>query len=106
MSVQRPKPSTTFTGAWGVLCLLFVINRLNFVDRMIPAVVLEDIRRAYGLSDLWLGILVSSFTVALALGGRPLGARCRKTSQRHRCCRLPELDVDTPLLRCGWCFLS
>ena len=73
MSPQSPKPSATYKGAWRVLTLLFVINLLNFVDRMIPAVVLEDIRKAYGLSDLWLGILVSSFTVAFALGGLPLG---------------------------------
>ncbi len=73
MSPQSPTHSATYQGAWRVLTLLFVINLLNFVDRMIPAVVLEDIRKAYGLSDLWLGILVSSFTVAFALGGLPLG---------------------------------
>ncbi len=73
MSTTLSKPTATYPGAWGVLTLLFVINLLNFVDRMIPAVVLEDIRKAYGLSDLWLGILVSSFTVAFALGGLPLG---------------------------------
>lgn len=65
--------SVSKRGAWGVLGLLFVINLLNFVDRMIPAVLLEDIRLAYGLSDLWLGLLVSSFTVVFALGGLPLG---------------------------------
>ncbi len=83
MSVQLQKPSTTFTATWGVLCLLFVINLLNFVDRMIPAVVLEDIRKAYGLSDLWLGILVSSFTVAFALGGLPLGRLADTWIRKH-----------------------
>lgn len=73
MIPESAKRTAAYPGAWGVLTLLFVINLLNFVDRMIPAVVLEDIRKAYGLSDLWLGLLVSSFTVAFALGGLPLG---------------------------------
>lgn len=73
MRQQTTQPSKLYRNAWGVLTLLFVINLLNFVDRMIPAVVLEDIRKAYGLSDLSLGILVSSFTVAFAVGGLPLG---------------------------------
>src|ERR1035437_2123335 len=64
---------STYPAAWGVLTLLFVVNLLNFVDRMIPAVVLEDIRRAYGLSDFWLGMLVSSFTIIYAIVGLPLG---------------------------------
>jgi predicted MFS family arabinose efflux permease len=76
-------PALAYRGAWGVLTLLFVINLLNFVDRMLPAVVLEDIRRAYGLSDLWLGILVSSFTVAFALCGLPLGRVADKWIRRN-----------------------
>ena len=59
--------------AWAIVALLLLINLLNFIDRMIPAVVLEDIRKAYALSDLALGLLVSAFTVVFALSGLPLG---------------------------------
>lgn len=64
---------TPYAGAWGVLTLLFLINLLNFIDRTIPAVLLEDIRKAYDLNDFQLGMLSTSFTLVYAVCGLPLG---------------------------------
>ena len=64
---------STYPGAWGVLTMLFLLNLLNFIDRTIPAVLLEDIRKAYDLNDFWLGMLGTAFTLVYALCGLPLG---------------------------------
>jgi MFS family permease len=55
------------------LLMLFLINFLNFFDRVIPAVVLEPIRKEFGLDDTMLGLLGTSFTLIYALAGLPLG---------------------------------
>jgi predicted MFS family arabinose efflux permease len=55
------------------LLVLFLINFLNFFDRVIPAVVLEPIRKEFGLDDTMLGLLGTSFTLIYALAGLPLG---------------------------------
>ena len=39
-----------------VLILLFVINLVNFFDRAIPSVVIEPIRKEWGLSDFEVSI--------------------------------------------------
>ena len=65
--------TTAYPGAWGVLTMLFLLNLLNFIDRTIPAVLLEDIRKAYDLNDFWLGMLGTAFTLVYALCGLPLG---------------------------------
>jgi len=56
-----------------ILFLLFLINFMNFFDRTIPAVVLEPIRKEFGLDDTMLGILGTSFTIIYAIAGVPLG---------------------------------
>jgi predicted MFS family arabinose efflux permease len=56
-----------------ILILLFLINLMNFFDRTIPAVVLEPIRKEFGLDDTALGILGASFTLIYAVAGVPLG---------------------------------
>ncbi len=58
---------------WAILLVLFLINLLNFFDRTIPAVVLEPIRKEFGLDDTMLGLLGTSFTLIYALAGIPLG---------------------------------
>lgn len=72
-STVNDSSKTSYPGAWGVLILLFLINLLNFIDRTLPAVLLEDIRKAYELNDTWLGILGTAFTLVYALCGLPLG---------------------------------
>lgn len=64
---------TAPSNIWYVLLILFLINLLNFFDRTIPAVVLEPIRKEFGLDDTALGLLGTSFTLVYALAGIPLG---------------------------------
>ncbi|WP_394835446.1 MFS transporter [Pendulispora rubella] len=60
-------------GARYTLFLLFLINFLNFFDRVIPAVVLEPLRKEFSLGDTQLGMLSTAFTLIYAVAGIPLG---------------------------------
>ena len=55
------------------LAVLFVINALNFFDRVIGGALGEPIRREWGLSDSALGALGTAFTLLYAFVGVPLG---------------------------------
>jgi len=68
-----PPSNTAYKGAWGVLILLFFVNLLNFIDRTIPSVVLEPIRKEFDLTDTQLGVLGTAFTLIYAIVGLPLG---------------------------------
>ncbi len=60
------------SGRW-ILGLLFVGNLLNFYDRQLPAIVLEQIKAEFGLDDAQAGLLASAFVIVGALAGVPLG---------------------------------
>jgi len=55
------------------LTVLFVINAMNFFDRVIGGALGEPIRREFGLSDSALGALGTAFTLLYAFVGVPLG---------------------------------
>jgi MFS family permease len=55
------------------LTVLFVINTMNFFDRVIGGALGEPIRREWGLSDSALGALGTAFTLLYAFVGVPLG---------------------------------
>ena len=55
------------------LTVLFVINALNFFDRVIGGALGEPIRREWNLSDSALGALGTAFTLLYAFVGVPLG---------------------------------
>ncbi len=60
--------------AWYVLGLLFLVYCLNFVDRQIPAILAEDIKRDLHLQDQDIGFLYgAAFGVFYSLFGIPLG---------------------------------
>ncbi|MCO5063476.1 MAG: MFS transporter [Rhizobiaceae bacterium] len=61
------------SNAWRVLAILFLANLLNFFDRAIPAIIMEPIRLEWSLSDLQLGFVASTFTLAFAVFCIPLG---------------------------------
>ena len=64
------------------LLTLFLVNFLNFFDRVMPAVVLEPIRKEFALSDTMLGLLGTAFVLVYAIAGIPLGRfadRARRT---------------------------
>ena len=69
-------------GAGYTLFVLFLINFLNFFDRVLPGVVLEPVRKEFGLSDTMSGVLGTAFILVYAIAGVPLGRladRVRRT---------------------------
>ena len=60
-------------GAGYALTVLFLINTMNFFDRVIGGALGEPIRREWGLSDSALGALGTAFTLLYAFVGVPLG---------------------------------
>src|SRR3954454_22274157 len=59
--------------AAAALAVLFLVNALNFYDRMVLGAVLEPLRREFSLSDTQLGAMVTLFTVIYAVAGLPAG---------------------------------
>ena len=90
-----------------ILLLLFLINLMNFFDRTIPAVVLEPIRKEFGLDDTALGLLGASFTLIYAVAGVPLGYladRFRRT--RILSAGLTAWSLLTAASGLAWNFMS
>jgi MFS family permease len=56
-----------------MVALLFLAMFVNYYDRTIPAVLMEPIRREFGLTDTLLGVLNALFTVTYAVCGIFLG---------------------------------
>lgn len=65
--------STVQKGTAYTLFVLFLINFLNFFDRALPGVVLEPLRKEFGLSDTMSGLLGTAFILVYAIAGIPLG---------------------------------
>ncbi|OYT91728.1 MAG: MFS transporter, partial [Pseudomonas sp. PGPPP3] len=63
------------------LLTLFLVNFLNFFDRVLPAVVLEPLRKEFMLSDTMLGLLGTAFVLVYAVAGIPLGRLADKTKR-------------------------
>ncbi len=61
------------THARYALLVLFLINFLNFFDRIIPAALNEPIRKEFGVGDTEMGLLGTAFTLIYAIAGVPLG---------------------------------
>lgn len=70
------------TGVWYALIILFLINLVNFFDRMIIGAVGEPIRREFELSDTSLGLLSTAFTLLYAFVGIPFGRMADKYSRK------------------------
>lgn len=65
-----------------VLALLFAANLLNFFDRTMPSVLIEEVREDFPLSDAQIGLVAGAFTLVLALAGIPLGRLADRRSRR------------------------
>ena len=65
------------------LTVLFIINTMNFFDRVIGGALGEPIRREWGLSDSALGALGTAFTLLYAFVGVPLGRLSDRAPRRH-----------------------
>jgi MFS family permease len=70
-------------GAAYTLTVLFVINTMNFFDRVIGGALGEPIRREWGLSDSALGALGTAFTLLYAFVGVPLGRLADRAPRKH-----------------------
>ncbi|MDZ3833531.1 MAG: MFS transporter [Sphingopyxis sp.] len=68
---------------WYVVWLLFAVNMLNYVDRMILAVLIEDIRRDIPMTDTQIGIVTGlAFAAFYAAAGIFLGRLADLYSRR------------------------
>ncbi len=67
---------------WYALIVLFLINTVNFFDRLIIGAVGEPIRREFELSDTSLGLLSTAFTLLYAFVGIPLGRMADRYSRK------------------------
>jgi MFS family permease len=65
------------------LWVLFGINLMNFFDRTLAAALAEPIRKEFGLTDQQLGLASTTFILAYAIVGLPLG-RLADTRNRTR----------------------
>lgn len=66
---------------WFTLIVLFLINTLNFFDRLIIGAVGEPIRKEFALDDAALGLLSTAFILIYAFVGIPLGRLADKISR-------------------------
>ena len=64
------------------LSVLFLVNVLNFYDRLVLGAVLEPLRREFLLSDTQLGAMVTLFTLVFALAGMPAGGIADRRGRR------------------------
>jgi len=70
-------------GAAYTLFVLFLINFLNFFDRALPGVVLEPLRKEFGLTDTLSGALGTAFILVYAIAGIPLGRLADRIQRGH-----------------------
>jgi predicted MFS family arabinose efflux permease len=71
---QLPKSQTEENQqAWFALAVLFAINTMNFFDRQVIASVSKPIIDEWHISDTWMGLMGTAFTLIYALVGVPLG---------------------------------
>ena len=63
-------PSGNYLGV--VVAILFLVNFVNYMDRMVLSVVIEPIRHELGLSDVQIGLL-TGFAFAIFYGTAGLG---------------------------------
>lgn len=65
------------------LVILFLINVLNFYDRLTLGAITEPLNREFHLSDTQIGLLSTGFTVIYGLAGLPLGRLADTTSRKR-----------------------
>lgn len=69
--------------AWYVLAVLFLVYVMNFVDRNIFAIVLDDIKGELGASDTLMGLLAgTAFTLFYTAAGIPIARLADRRSRR------------------------
>ncbi len=76
------QPSNTYV--WYVVWLMFAVNMLNYIDRMVLAVLIEDIRVEIPMSDSQIGVLTGlAFAIFYAFAGLFLGRLSDRYSRKN-----------------------
>lgn len=70
-------------GAGRILALLFAANLLNFFDRAMPGILIEEVREDFPLSDTQIGVVAAAFTLVLAVAGVPIGRLADRGARRR-----------------------
>ena len=69
--------------SWYVLAILLAINTLNLIDRTLPFLLIEDIKKDIDLTDTQVGILGGvAFTLVYAIAGLPIGRLLDRYSRK------------------------
>ena len=77
-----PAPPTP-AYAWYVLAVLVAVYVMNFVDRQILAIVLDDVKRELGASDTAMGLLSGlAFSLFYTVAGIPIARLADRGSRR------------------------
>lgn len=76
-----PAPSPNYV--WYVIWLMFSVNMLSYIDRMVLAVLIEDIRVDIPMSDSQIGTLSLAFAIFYAVVGVYLGRLSDRHSRKH-----------------------
>lgn len=101
------RPGIQAPNAWRVLTLLALANVLNFYDRALPAVLVEEAKDEFGINDLQIGVLSASFIVVYAVAGIALGRMADRRSRRMIMgCGLLVWSVLTAASGGVWSFTS
>ena len=66
----QPYPSRPY--AWWVLAVLFIAMLVSYIDRQIPALVVDGLRNDLGMSDAQAAWMYSGFALFYAIAGIPL----------------------------------
>jgi len=81
---KQPLTAPNNTYVWYVIWLMFAVNMLNYIDRMVLAVLIEDIRVEIPMSDSEIGILTGlAFAIFYAIAGLFLGRMSDKYSRKR-----------------------
>ena len=69
--------------AWFVVVALLLVNILNFIDRQLPIILIESIKRDLHLSDTQIGLLAGlAFTLAYSIGALVLASASDRYSRK------------------------
>jgi len=71
------------TYAWYVVAVLMLANVSAFVDRQILGVLVEPIKRDFGISDAEMSYLSAAFTLFFAVMGLPIARLAGRVGRRN-----------------------
>jgi predicted MFS family arabinose efflux permease len=83
-TVEHAEPATAVGARWYVLALLTAIYTIYAMDRNLVSIVLEPVKREFGLSDTAAGLLAgTAYAISFGLAGIPLGLLVDRANRRN-----------------------